>query len=45
MPEYARATNGLVGTARLLAWLVAGIVALHGAYLLVRVRLGKGYSV
>jgi len=34
IPEYARATNGLVGTARLLAWLVAGIVMLHGAYLL-----------
>jgi DNA repair exonuclease SbcCD ATPase subunit len=41
MPEYARATNGLVGTARLLAWLVAAIVALHGVYLLVSVRLGK----
>jgi ABC-type transporter Mla subunit MlaD len=40
MPEYARATNGLVGTARLLAWLVAAIVAVHGAYLLVSVRLG-----
>jgi hypothetical protein len=34
IPEYARATNGLVGTARLLAWLVAGIVLLHAAYLL-----------
>jgi uncharacterized phage infection (PIP) family protein YhgE len=45
MPEYARATNGLVGTARLLAWLVAGIVGLHGAYLLVSLRLGKAYSV
>lgn len=45
MPEYAKATNGLVRTARLLAWLVAGIVMLHGAYLLVSLRLGKGYSV
>jgi DNA repair ATPase RecN len=45
MPEYARATNGLVGTARLLAWLVAGIVLLHAAYLLVSARLGNGYSV
>jgi hypothetical protein len=45
MPEYARATNGLVGTARLLAWLVAAIVGLHGAYLLASVRLGKVYSV
>jgi uncharacterized phage infection (PIP) family protein YhgE len=35
MPEYAQATNGLVQTARLLAWLVAGIVLLHGAYLLI----------
>jgi uncharacterized phage infection (PIP) family protein YhgE len=45
MPEYARATNGLVRTGRLLAWLVAGIVALHGAYLLAGARLGKGYTV
>ncbi len=45
MPEYARATNRLVETARLLVWLVAGIVLLHGAYLLVSVRLGKGYAV
>ncbi len=45
MPEYARATNGLVGTARLLAWLVAAIVTLHGAYLLVYLRMGKDWSV
>jgi ABC-type transporter Mla subunit MlaD len=38
IPEYARATNSLVGTARLLAWLVAGIVLLHGGYLLVSLR-------
>jgi chromosome segregation ATPase len=34
IPEYAKVTNGLVETARLLAWLVAGIVSLHGGYLL-----------
>jgi hypothetical protein len=45
MPEYARATNRLVLTARLLAWLVAAIVLLHGAYLLVSPRLGKGIRV
>jgi hypothetical protein len=45
MPEYARATNRLVDTARLLVWLVAAIVLLHGAYLLASVRLGKGYAV
>jgi uncharacterized phage infection (PIP) family protein YhgE len=45
MPEYARATNRLVTTARLLAWLVAAIVALHGCYLLMTVRLGRRYSV
>jgi DNA repair exonuclease SbcCD ATPase subunit len=38
IPEYAQATNNLVGTARLLAWLVAGIVLLHAAYLLVGAR-------
>jgi uncharacterized phage infection (PIP) family protein YhgE len=45
MPEYARATNRLVDTARLLVWLVSAIVLLHGAYLLASVRLGKGYAV
>jgi uncharacterized phage infection (PIP) family protein YhgE len=41
IPEYARATNGLAETGRLLAWLVAGIVLLHAAYLLVSVRVAK----
>ena len=45
MPEYARATNRLVDTARLLVWLVSAIVMLHAAYLLVSVRLGKVYAV
>ncbi len=45
IPEYARATNGLVGTARLLAWLVAGIVTLHGVYVLASLRAGKGFAV
>jgi len=44
IPEYARATHGLAETGRLLAWLVAGIVLLHGAYLLLSVRMGKAYS-
>ena len=45
IPEYGRATNRLVETARLLVWLVAAIVMLHGVYLLASVRLGKGYAV
>jgi hypothetical protein len=45
MPEYAATTNGLVRTARLLAWLVAAVAGLHGAYLLASVRLGRRYSV
>jgi hypothetical protein len=45
LPAYAAATNRLVTTARLLAWLVAVVVALHGAYLLLSVRLGRPYSV
>ncbi len=38
LPAYERAANGLVRTARLLAWLVAAIVALHGASLLLSAR-------
>ena len=45
IPEYGKATNRLLDTARLLVWLVAGIVLLHGAYLVASVRLGKGYAV
>ena len=45
IPEYARATNGLVRTARLLAWLVTGIVTLHGAYLLAAARAGKDCAI
>ena len=45
IPEYGQATNRLLDTARLLVWLVAAIVLLHGAYLVASVRLGKGYAV
>jgi hypothetical protein len=45
LPAYAQATAGLVWTARLLAWLVALVVALHGAYLVLSVRLGQPFSV
>ena len=45
IPTYAKATNGLVQTGRLLVWLVAGIVLLHAGYLLVSLRLGKAYSI
>ena len=43
-PSYARTTTSLLQTARMLAWLVAGIIGLHGCYLLTGVRLGRRYS-
>lgn len=39
LPAYAATANGLVRTGRLLAWLVAALVALHGLYLLGSVGL------
>jgi hypothetical protein len=45
IPAYAKATNGLVQTGRLLAWLVAGIVLLHAGYLLISLRMGKAFSI
>jgi DNA repair exonuclease SbcCD ATPase subunit len=44
LPAYAATTSTLVGTARLLAWLVAATVGLHGAYLLLGQRLGASYG-
>jgi uncharacterized phage infection (PIP) family protein YhgE len=45
LPAYARTTGQLLETGRLLAWLVAAIVGLHGCYLLTSVRMGRRYSV
>ena len=44
LPSYARTTTRLLQTARILAWLVAGIIGLHGGYLLAGVRLGRRYA-
>ena len=45
LPAYAQTTSRLVETGRALAWLVAGIVGLHGCYLMLSVRMGRRYSV
>jgi ABC-type transporter Mla subunit MlaD len=45
LPPYAQTTSRLIQTGRLLSWLVAGIVGLHGCYLMLSVRMGRRYSV
>jgi ABC-type transporter Mla subunit MlaD len=45
LPAYAHTTSRLIQTGRILAWLVAGIVGLHGWYLILSVRIGRQYSV
>jgi uncharacterized phage infection (PIP) family protein YhgE len=45
LPAYAQTASRLIQTGRLLAWLVAGIVGLHGCYLILSVRMGRRYSV
>ncbi|MBY0523745.1 MAG: hypothetical protein K2R98_10125 [Gemmataceae bacterium] len=44
LPVYAKTTNQLFQAGRLLSWLVACIIGLHGAYLMLSVRLGPRYS-
>jgi hypothetical protein len=44
LPVYGQTMSRLLLVGRLLAWLMAGIVALHGAYLLMTVRFGRRYS-
>jgi septation ring formation regulator EzrA len=44
IPPFAQTASRLVQTGRLLVFLVAGIVALHGAYLSLSARLGKQFS-
>ena len=45
LPVYAHTTSRLIQTGRVLAWLVAGIVGLHGCYLMLSIRMGRRYSV
>jgi hypothetical protein len=44
LPAYAQTAASLSQTGRLLAWLVAVIVGLHASYLLLSVKVGRGYS-
>jgi DNA repair ATPase RecN len=44
LPTYAQASSRLLQTGRLLAWLVASIVGLHGCYLMLSARMGRRYS-
>jgi hypothetical protein len=45
LPPCALSANRIVQTGRLLIWLVAAIMALHGAYLTLSARLGKQFSI
>jgi len=44
IPTYARTTSRFLQTAQILSWLVAGIIGLHGCFLLASARLGRSYS-
>jgi methyl-accepting chemotaxis protein len=44
LPPTMQSTVQLMRTARLLVWLVAGIVGLHGVYLALTAKLGRAYS-
>lgn len=44
LPAYEHSTHRVFNAGRLLAWLAAGIVALHGVYLLLSARLGPRFS-
>jgi uncharacterized phage infection (PIP) family protein YhgE len=44
LPAYNRTTQDLLQTGRLLAWLAAAIVGLHGCYLILSARMGRRYS-
>lgn len=44
MPVYAQTTSRLLLTGRLLAWLAAAVVGLHGCHLLLSARMGRRYS-
>jgi hypothetical protein len=44
LPVYQRTANQMAAAARLLAWLTAAMVGLHGCYLGASIRLGRRYS-
>jgi uncharacterized phage infection (PIP) family protein YhgE len=44
LPAYRHTTTQVLQTGRLLMWLVAAVVALHGVYLVLSVWLGRRYS-
>jgi hypothetical protein len=44
LPAYEETTIGMLRTGRMLAWLVAVSVALHGCYLLLSAGMGRRYS-
>jgi chromosome segregation ATPase len=44
LPAYRHTTTQVLQTGRLLMWLVAAVVALHGVYLVLSARLGRRYS-
>jgi ABC-type transporter Mla subunit MlaD len=44
LPAYAHTTARLLWTGKMLAWLVASIVGLHGCYLALSSRLGRRFS-
>jgi ABC-type transporter Mla subunit MlaD len=45
LPAYQESTLNVLRTGRLLAWLVAAIVGLHGGYSMLSAGMGKRYSV
>lgn len=45
LPIYSQMAARLLQTGRVLAWLVAGIVGLHGCYLMLSVGMGRRYSI
>jgi hypothetical protein len=44
LPAYATTIARLFQVGRLLAWLVAAIICLHGTYLLLSAPIGRRYS-
>jgi hypothetical protein len=44
LPVYQRTADQMAASGRLLAWLTAAVVGLHGCYLGASIRLGRRYS-
>jgi hypothetical protein len=44
LPAYERTTKHVFQSGRILAWLAAGVIGLHGCYLALSFRLGRRYS-